>query len=768
MIKNIQLLRNIGTFDSDSAAAALDFGRVTLIYAENGRGKTTLAAILRSLASGDPLPILERHRLGAQHPPHICLNCEGQPSNVMFQNGAWNRTLPDLKIFDDVFVNENVYSGLDVEPRHRQNLHELILGDQGVALNRRLQGHVSRIQEHNSLLDQKAALIPEQVRGGLSVDDFCDLSEIPNIESRIEETEQSLRAARDLDIVRTTNQFDPLEIPDFDTEGIKEMLLASLSDLDQSAATQVLRHLETLGEGGESWVARGVSGAFNSGDGVCPFCGQSVDGLELVAHYRAYFSQYYDQLKSEVADMLENIKTTHADGIQANFERSVRVAIQRQQFWANYCDVPQIELDTESIVTDWNASKVAVAGLLTSKQAAPLEEMEVGDEVISLLNTFGAHRSRIQTLSENLALANDKISEVKEEVESADLGEIRAALARLKATKARFSIEYASLCGDYLQEKSAKTLTEAARDQARSALVNYRNNVFPTLQGGVNTYLQNFNAGFRINSLEPLNIGRGGGSSCAYNVVINNEHIAVRSANSPEGEPSFRNSLSAGDRNTLALALFFSSLDEHPNLANATIVIDDPMSSLDEHRSLATIQAVRRLCSVAGQVIILSHSKRFLCSIWDELNVQDCLSLEIGPNGGESTIRSWDVSRYAKTEHDLRHVQLQEYDTHQSGNIRDVARAIRPHLEGFLRVACAGDYHPGNLLGPFVEKCRRRIGCPDEILDAGTTQELRDILDYANKFQHDTNPAWQTEQINSTELLGFVRRTLTFVGPPRV
>ena len=48
---------------------------------------------LRSLVTGDPLPINERQRLGSQQSPHVVLNCEGEPSNVMFQNGAWNRTL---------------------------------------------------------------------------------------------------------------------------------------------------------------------------------------------------------------------------------------------------------------------------------------------------------------------------------------------------------------------------------------------------------------------------------------------------------------------------------------------------------------------------------------------------------------------------------------------------------------------------------------------------------------------------------------------------
>src|SRR5687768_14223684 len=101
MLNRLQLFRNVGQFDSVNAGANIPLARVTLGYAENGRGKTTFAAILRSLASNDPIYINERHRLGAQHGPHIVIECTGGPPNAMFQNGAWNRTLPNIAIFDD-------------------------------------------------------------------------------------------------------------------------------------------------------------------------------------------------------------------------------------------------------------------------------------------------------------------------------------------------------------------------------------------------------------------------------------------------------------------------------------------------------------------------------------------------------------------------------------------------------------------------------------------------------------------------------------------
>ena len=154
MIHCIQLVRNVGLFDSVDAAATIPLSRLTLIYAENGRGKTTLVAILRSLATGDPIPIAERKRLAAVHPPHVILDCAGGPPAAMFQNGTWSRQLSNIVVFDDLFVDENVCSGLDVDPHHRQNLHELILGAQGVTLNRTLQACVQRIEQHNGPANQ--------------------------------------------------------------------------------------------------------------------------------------------------------------------------------------------------------------------------------------------------------------------------------------------------------------------------------------------------------------------------------------------------------------------------------------------------------------------------------------------------------------------------------------------------------------------------------------------------------------------------------------
>ena len=644
MIEYIKLLRNVGTFDSDSGSASHRLKRMTLIYGDNGRGKTTLAAVLRSLATGNEQPIVERWRLGSVNPPHVVLDCHGQPSSLMFRNGAWNETMPELKIFDDVFVDENVYSGLAVEAQHRQNLHELILGDQGVQLNHRLQDLVSHVSQHNTALEEKAKAIPQQERGDLSVDEFCTLPKLSDIDDRIEETSRKLTAARNQEEVRTSPLFKTIELPEFDTEAIKQALLTDLPDLDKAAEAKVQAHLQAFGEGSETWVEEGFRHGLAGEGGICPFCGQSLEGLDLIAHYRAYFSEGYAQLKQDVADMVGHIGHTHRGVVQAEFERAIGGARETGQFWSTFSDVPKIDIDTAAIVLDWNAARETVTELLRAKQIAPLEKLALDDQALKTLESYNTHRLGIREINKKLIASNEAIRDVQRQSEATRMEEILAELAMLKATKVRHSDEIAPLCEDYIQEKKAKVQTETARTEARNALEQYRANVFPELQNGVNKYLQHFNAGFRIDSLAPANIGRGSGSTCTYNVVINNTPIAVRNTNISQGEPSFRNSLSAGDRNTLALALFFSSLDQNPNLANTVVVIDDPMSSLDDHRSLATVQEVRKLSKRAGQVIVLSHNKRFLCTVWSGADRRECCSLEIRQSGDNSTLGNWNVS----------------------------------------------------------------------------------------------------------------------------
>ncbi|MBS0987005.1 AAA family ATPase [Acetobacter thailandicus] len=320
MLERFQLLRNIGQYDSVNAGAQIPLSTLTLIYGENGRGKTTLSSVLRSLGTGDADLVLERHRLGAANPPHVVLGFAGGVT-AQFQHGAWSAPMPRIAIFDDAFVAANVCSGVEIGTGHRQNLHELILGAQGVALNAALQVHVARIEEHNRALTLKGNAIPAAARGGLNVDNFCALPADPDIEASV---------------------------------AMGALLARTLPDLEADAAAQVRDHLRRLGKGGEGWVGDGMTRIAGASEGrdheVCPFCAQNLDASPLIAHYQAYFGQAYDGLKSSITEAGQGIHITHGGDVPASFERAVRIVVQGRTFWNAFTDVPEVELGSGLIL----------------------------------------------------------------------------------------------------------------------------------------------------------------------------------------------------------------------------------------------------------------------------------------------------------------------------------------------------------------------------------------------------------------------------------
>lgn len=388
VVERIQLLRNVGKFDSVNAGGQLPFSKLTLVFAENGRGKTTLAAILRSLSDGDPVHVTERKRLTATHDPHVVVNVAGAAPCV-FQNGAWSATLPEITIFDDAFVAQNVCSGIDIEPGHRQNLHELILGAQGVALNAAVQSHAAKIEEHNREIRAREGGIPAAARGRLSADDFCALKEAPNLADAIAEATRALAAAQSSDVVRRHQDFREIALPTFNIDAINGILRRNLPALEAGAVAQVQRHFAAIGEGGERWVGDGMNRIPHDGPHeTCPFCAQDLAHSPLIEHYRAYFSEGYVQLNRDIDLILREIERAHAGDAPAAFERDVLGWEQRRQFWKEFAAVPEIGIDTAAIARAWKVAREAVLGQLLKKKSAPLERQELSLDAIKAIEAY--------------------------------------------------------------------------------------------------------------------------------------------------------------------------------------------------------------------------------------------------------------------------------------------------------------------------------------------------------------------------------------------
>jgi len=192
MIEKIIKIQNVGKFANYSSRGDTTFQHLTLIHANNGQGKTTLSAILRSLCTGEGKYILERCTLGQDDKPSVSLRLGGITAN--FTGLSWDNTLPDMEIFDHTFVDENVYTGSSVEHDHKRNLYQFAIGKEGVSFVTRIEELDKDIRDLNPDINLKGKDIEEYIIGTMNLDTFLNLAPVDDIDQKIDDNKKEIGA----------------------------------------------------------------------------------------------------------------------------------------------------------------------------------------------------------------------------------------------------------------------------------------------------------------------------------------------------------------------------------------------------------------------------------------------------------------------------------------------------------------------------------------------------------------------------------------------
>ncbi len=466
MITKLNLIRNIGRFDSVSSGANLDLDRLTVIYGENGRGKTTISAILKSLGTNNPSFIEERHRLGSQHPPHVVVtSAVGQH---LYQNSAWTVQYDKIIVFDDAFVARNVCSGVEISTDHCKNLHEMIIGAQGVALNEALQQHVKNIEHHNSSIRSLAANIPAAIRGSLTVDQFCQIEKLDDVDNAILEAERKVNAAKSADDIQKHPLFVKVVLPEFDIERLNAILSHGLPDLEAEAALRVRNHIAKCGPNAETWIAEGLprvsAVAKEAGEGLCPFCAQDLNASTVIQHYQSYFSKEYTSLRDEVADVGTRLNRDFGADVAAGYERGIARINETKIFWNRFEEMPELTFDTAALVRALNVARDAVREQHLTKHSSPFEVFTLNQKSMDLMPEYENLRKQHLRITTQLEEINTKLNLIKESVASDDLSSLEADLQKLKHSKTRYQEPHNTNCQNYLNAIEEKQKTEQDRE----------------------------------------------------------------------------------------------------------------------------------------------------------------------------------------------------------------------------------------------------------------------------------------------------------------
>jgi wobble nucleotide-excising tRNase len=758
MIKKFVEIKNIGKFENCSASGDVELKKLNVIYAENGRGKTTLCDILRSLKTGVADYIEGRKTLGCSDEAKIDIRLDG--SNSVYQDKAWNTIYSDIEIFDPTFVSENVYAGEYVDHSHKKNLYQIIVGYEGVKLSIRVEELDSKIRDANRDISEKKLALQRLLPDGITLDEFLKLEEIESIDKDIESKEKEKDALSKADELLKKDDLIKISFPAIPLE-FSQLLSKSIEGVSQDTEIRIKKHIVEHTEGAtEGWISQGIGYVK---DNLCPFCEQSIEGSSLFEAYKHYFSENYSKLSNEISNMSNTIERLFSDTLLLSIRHTIEKNISLCEFWAQFIRIITPSLDAASIAKSVNKIKALAQKYLEIKMKLILKVVQMEADFIQSLNGFESIRATIDEYNKNVEEINKLISSKKGEIKSGDLSKVKSELVILKATKQRYDTEINSLCENYIKVLETKKALDEEKEQAKSKLDEYTEEIFSKYESRINRLLEMFNAGFRITDTKRRYVG--GTASSSYQILINDVGVGLGDNTTPLHKPSFRNTLSAGDKNTFALAFFIAQVEHDPLLAKKIIVLDDPFCSLDRSRRTCTKQLICKMSQRAKQVIVLSHDQRFLKHIWDSISQDNIKALQFFRLGDQNTtISEWDIQEDTKSNYLQNHAILTNYHNDSAGDKRLVVKTVRPLLEEYLRLKMPHQFSSNEWLGDFIKKIRES-SANTALTDAKPIlDELEDINDYSKKYHHETNPNADNETIDDGEIQAYVRRTLKLVG----
>ncbi|SEN46625.1 AAA family ATPase [Nitrosomonas marina] len=755
MLERIYRVKGIGLLhDADGRPHSLK--KATLVYADNGVGKSTLASIFRSCASNDPELIRRRKTIDGNCPPEVLLQfSNGQQSSFAKEN--WNNSHPELLVFDADFVEKNVYAGGQVSTDQRKNLLQFALGSSAVNAQREYdQADTAALAASQLVRD-----LTNQLTGfhqGVSLQQFRDLAEVSDADNQIAALHELAVEAQNIGLIQAKALPKKLDEPAFDVTHIFRILESSLADIDLAAEQRVKQHLDSHAKPNlERWISDGH--AYGETES-CPYCNQPLQGVELIQAYRSYFNKDYNELKASVADLARLISNVAPEAIVERLQASFATASATIDGWQEHVEIPPPEFDCEAANEKLAVIRERLEALRLAKEANLLETVGSDDAKNELLGIWSEIAGIIKSCNDGIDNAVNLITAYKASLAAVNLDGLRQAINGLEMAKTRHRQDVLDLFSQLDAALAQEVATKAEKQTKKDALNGIMQTTLERYKGRINRLLSAFGAQFSIPNID---FNYKGGLRSNYNLHMRGANIELTG-----GIPDFKTSLSESDKRTLAFAFFVASVESDADLANRVVVIDDPMCSLDLNRKQQTRLILKRVHDACEQLIVLVHDIHFMRGLRNEILRTSppqeiaCVKLKTVANR-YSNFDEIDIDKECESAYFKCHRVLGEYLNGAAQSSMEVARSIRPMLEGYLHRRFPGLINGGLLFGQVIDAIKNAPQGSPLIHAQNITDELTGINSYAGQFHHDTNPSADQVQIIDGELRQFVERAINVV-----
>lgn len=341
-----------------------------------------------------------------------------------------------------------------------------------------------------------------------------------------------------------------------------------------------------------------------------------------------------------------------------------------------------------------------------------------------------------------------------------DIDVLRQSLVKEREIENRFKREWKNWAKDYpvVKKKAADLLRK--KDAKQKDLETYTASIFGMYQKRINEMLGTLGADFTIIDLTGKTDERANESYSDFGFLILKKKVPLKVRQ--DDSPCFKNTLSEGDKSTLAFAFFIASLEKIPDLYKQVVILDDPLSSLDETRREATARVLLELSPKVNQLCVFTHKKDFLWMVYDKIADNHVLKLRSDKTNG-SWIEPYDVeedrkSQYAKNIEAMQRYILEDFGPTpdmMQGNIRKVFEVVLKTK--FYRVLAADIRGKKGLAKILITLFDRGL------LDASLKPKLFDVCNVANGPHHGDIVDAPTKSLTRNEVITLINEAFALL-----
>jgi wobble nucleotide-excising tRNase len=648
MIQKLKVLKSTGKFyDFASKGDGLDWHKNTFLFAPNAYGKSTLVNVLRSLRDNAPKIIRARRTLNVATVPEAVIMVDGD--NLHFNGSKWSKSCPAIRIFDIPFIHANILAQ-EIEHEHRKSIYLLIIGAQGGELAQELASLKNREKDRRK---QFEGLIAKFRSAGFThaLDAFLGVpaAEEAAIAGRIQKLEQDIKSKQSETQVRTLESPRPLLAPAFDLTELKAIAAQKVNAVHKEAERQVLAHIARNFKDkatAKDFIRRGLDLLQSD----CPFCGQDLkSAADLLAAYKQYFDDAFRTYQQKLASQLDGLTRWNLDNeltALVSTHNANSVTVKQWEPFIGAMVFPDIATAVESCRPKLAELKAKAQVELEKKQKDPNADIDLlvfdglAGELASLKTIVSGYNSAVTALIA-------KTKEFVANLPKSNVDSIQRDLAKQREIGQRFKPEWKQWATDYQKSKKDADDLLSQKNAKQRELEGYTKALFDTHQKRINELLVTLSADFTINGFTGKVDERANEAYSDFSFLILERKVPLTARQ--EDEPCFKNTLSEGDKSTLAFAFFMAALEKSPDLGNQILIFDDPLSSLDEMRREATARVLMDLSPKLNQLCVFTHKKDFLGMLFDKMPENKVLQIKSDKKNG-SRLEPMDVEEGRKGE----------------------------------------------------------------------------------------------------------------------